>query len=350
LAAAGRVEILPGATNRETTVRLAARSGRFMVVDLGHQSIQGRLVDLERSASFDVAVPLRAGKHHSQDLATVGRIVSALTEAADVGLDDVTGIGATFHAPLDADGVVSQSSIMPDWAGINPAEKLSSYLGKEITVENDANAAALAEWAWGAGRGSRCFVYAKTSRGIGAGVVLDGDIFRGATGTAGEIGHLVVDSRGPLCNCGNRGCLSAVASGHALLAQFQTLNDRPKDLHDLVDRAIDHDPVASRVLAEAGRHLGVALAHVISVLGPDRIVIGGELARAGAIHLGAVTGVIEERTVRFGSVATEIVRARLEDSPSVLGGLISVMRANQREMSAVPPWFSESNRISIKQE
>jgi predicted NBD/HSP70 family sugar kinase len=344
LAETGRLEILPGPTKRDTTIKLVANSGRYIVLDLGHRSVHGRLVDFSRKASYDLAETITGGQHHAHDLAAIGRVVNGLTKQAGIELEAVDNVVVTLHAPIDAGGIVSPSSITPDWAGLNPREIISSYLDKDVIVENDANAAAIAEWAWGAGRGSNCFVYVKTSQGVGAGIVLNGQVFRGATGIAGEIGHIVVEPHGPLCNCGNRGCLSAVASGQAILAQFDLIHDAPSSLHELVDRALANNPVASRVIAEAGHHLGVALAHVIAILGPDRVAIGGEFARVGKPHLDAIQATVAERTVQAVSVATTITHGLIEDSPSLMGGLLLAMRTKNQALSVIPDWIGQGGK------
>ncbi|MDR0435961.1 MAG: ROK family transcriptional regulator [Propionibacteriaceae bacterium] len=343
LEAAGKVEILPGPNRRDCAVRLVANTGRYIALDLGHELVRGMFVDLERKVSYRLAESITGSHHHTGDLAAIGKVVDGLCALSGVSLGDMTSIAVTLHAPIDWAGIVSPSTIMPNWTGLVPTEVISSYLGKDVVVENDANAAAIAEWAWGAGRGSKCFMYVKTSQGVGAGIVMSGSVMRGATGVAGEIGHIVVEPHGPLCNCGNRGCLSAVASGQALLAQFDRINDAPESLHDLVDQALADNPVASRVITEAGHHLGTVLAHVIAILGPDRVAIGGELARAGKLHLDAVKSTVIERIVHTISTGTILVHGSIDDSPSLMGGLLLAMRADGQAMSVIPDWILQQS-------
>jgi predicted NBD/HSP70 family sugar kinase len=138
----------------------------------------------------------------------------------EVGADPgrVTGVGMGVPGPLRRDsGEIGDSAILPGWIGARPEELMEADLGRTVRVENDANLGALAEIVWGAGRGRSDVVYVKVATGVGAGLVLNGRLYQGAGGTAGEIDHVTIDERGPVCRCGNRGCLEAFAGAEAVL-------------------------------------------------------------------------------------------------------------------------------------
>ena len=151
-----------------------------------------------------------------------------------------------------------------------------------VTVENTANLGALGELRSGALQGVDNGVFVKLSYGVGAGLILGGELFRGSTGTAGEMGHLTIDEDGPVCRCGNRGCLETYIGSHALLDALRTTHER-LTLRDLVTHALDGDVGCRRVLQDAGRHLGVALAGLVNLVNPSVVVLGGELAAVGEV-------------------------------------------------------------------
>ncbi|HAF70918.1 MAG: Glucokinase [Acetothermia bacterium 64_32] len=200
-------------------------------------------------------------------------------------------VGVSFGGPVQAEeGRVVLSHHVPGWEGFPLAGWLEERFGAPAVVENDANSGALGEWAFGAGRGTKSFLYVTVSTGIGGGWILNGEIYHGADGLAGEIGHLLIDLEGPVCTCGRRGCLEAIASGPAiarrarelLASERSVLQDLPEITAREVARAANAgDPVAERVLRGAAQALGRALAQAITLVNPGRIAIGGGVARSG---------------------------------------------------------------------
>ena len=154
-----------------------------------------------------------------------------------------------------------------------------------VIADNDANLGALAELTWGAARGFSDVIYIKVASGVGAGLVVNGELYRGAAGTAGEIGHMTLDERGAVCRCGNRGCLETIVGGEALLRLLGPTHGPDLTLPEMVRRALDGDPASRRVVVDAGRSLGIAVASLCNLLAPAAVVIGGELATAGDLLL-----------------------------------------------------------------
>ncbi|MGY4706574.1 ROK family protein [Candidatus Bipolaricaulota sp. J31] len=264
------------------------------------------------------------------------KIILSLAEEV-LGEARPAAIGVSFGGPVRReDGIVLLSHHVPDWEDFPLAEWLRERFDAPAAVENDANAAAFGEWRYGVGRGTRTFLYVTVSTGIGGGIVIGGEIYRGADDLAGEIGHTVVDPDGPRCTCGRRGCLEAMASGPAIAARARELlasRHRPaegKTLMGLVDGDLDRitarevalaaergDPLAAEILREAGEALGFGLAQAITLLNPERVALGGGVVKAGEPFLRHVREAA--KTWAFPGARVEIVVAELGDDAPLWG-------------------------------
>jgi len=251
------------------------------------------------------------------------------------------GIGISCGGPLDTGtGIVYSPPNLPGWEGI-PVRSMfeEAFPGVRVVIENDANATALAEWTWGAGRGTRHMVYLTQGTGIGGGLILDGRLYRGANDLAGEVGHQTILPEGPLCGCGKRGCLEALASGPSIarLAReslhygrgrrlVQAAGGRPADItaKHVVEVAREGDPFACSILAEAGTYMGIGLANIIQILNPERIVLGTIAVHAGGLILEPIRKAVEERAWARARAVCEIVPAALGDRAQDLAGIALV--------------------------
>jgi len=214
---------------------------------------------------------------------------------------------------------------MPAWAEHAPGLELAARLGLPVAVDNDANFGALGEYVWGAGRGCPVLVYVKIATGIGAGIVIGGQLFRGSAGTAGELGHVTLDARGPVCRCGNRGCVELSAGGRALLEHARLTYSDLHTVEDLVQRAEDGDPSCRRLLVDGGTQLGIALGGLVNLVNPDRIVLGGELGTATAIMLDPLRRGLADTGMPAAVNAVQVIQAALGDRASALGGVAAVL-------------------------
>ena len=250
-------------------------------------------------------------------------------------------IGVSFGGPVDATrGLVRLSHHVPGWEDIPLRDQLQVEYGVPAAVDNDANVAALGEWRFGAGRGSASLLYVTISTGIGGGWVLGGRIWGGADGMAGEIGHMIVRPGGAPCACGRRGCAEAEASGWAIAAKARTrLTDEGRTTNDEGDRLLTladgraeavtaqmvaqaaeaGDALAQAILDEAARTLGAGLGAAISLMNPERIVLGGGVTKAGARWWRTVRE--EARATAFAQSRTEIVPAFLGDDAPLWGAI-----------------------------
>jgi predicted NBD/HSP70 family sugar kinase len=248
----------------------------------------------------------------------------------------VTGVGMGLPGPLRRDtGEIGDSAILPGWIGAKPEEMMSEELGLAVRVENDANLGALAEIVWGGGRGCAELLYVKVASGVGAGLVLNGRLYEGHAGTAGEIGHVTVDESGPVCRCGNRGCLEVFAGAEAVLEPLRRRHGRRISLRQVIALAHEGDLGCRRVIGDAGRSLGLVIAGTCNLLAPERVIVGGELAAAGEILLEPLRAVVR-RSAIASLRATPVLEGVLGDRAEVLGAVALVLRESRRYVAEPP--------------
>ena len=253
-------------------------------VELGNGHLSLALATLSGRVVEFVRRPLVLGADSSTTLDLVDSLLNDILSSVRASRSDLVRGGVAVPAPLDIHGVLSSSPlIFPAWAGVNIADVFTERFGIPFTADNDANLGALADYLWGAGQGSHSMVFVGMNYGFGAGIVLEGVLFHGATGVSGEIGHTTVDENGDFCQCGNRGCLNTVASINRALELLAPIHPEIDSTEKLLDAAADGLPPAIRVLTDMGRASGVAIANVVNLLNPEVIVVGGDLARAGGI-------------------------------------------------------------------
>jgi glucokinase len=240
----------------------------------------------------------------------------------------------TAPGTVDFDrGILHQPPNLPGWDAVPLGRLLGERLERPVFVENDANAAAYGEWRYGAAVGLRHLIYLTVSTGIGAGLILNGQMYRGADGAAGELGHTTVDVNGPPHNCGMVGCVEVLASGTAIgrMAHDAVAAGRSSVLARLaaqsgeltaieVDHAADDgDPVAQEILARASHYLGVGLANYINIFNPEAIVIGGGVTRIGRQLLDPSFALAKSRAFRLPAERVRLLLAALDGRAEVLG-------------------------------
>ncbi len=316
-------------------VRLTPVAGLAVGVDVGRTHLRVAVADLGHQVLGESSIRLEYGCPAGQALDTAADLVHTALSAAGAGLPDVVGVGLGLPAPLDQrSGTISWSSILPEWAGLAAGDELAARLGRPVVVDNDANLGALAEALWGAGRGVDTLAYLKVATGIGAGLVLDGRLFRGVSGQAGEIGHFTLDEHGDVCRCGNRGCLELVAGGAALVAALRRTHGELESVEDVVALAAKGDAAARRMIADAGAHLGVAAGGLVNLVNPGLLIVGGELGRAGDLLLDPLRLALRRSAVRPAADAVEVVGSELDDRSEVLGAVAVVLRELDRARPA----------------
>jgi glucokinase len=304
-------------------------------IDLGGTKTSIALVD----RSGEITVQHCQETHATEGPeAVIGRMLDAARRVmaqAEVTPTQVAAVGIGAPGPLDIEtGIVMTPPNLPHWDRVPLKQLIEDGLGITAFVENDANAAALGEHRFGAGRGTEHMLYVTVSTGIGGGLILDGKLYHGASGMAGEIGHTTIIPYGPLCGCGNRGCLESLASGTAIARRARecvtrgvpTLmaklagGDLGRITAKLVAEAAGQgDAEARDILAEAMNYLGIGVANLVNLFNPQLIVIGGGLTNIGETLFGPVRRAIERRAFPTSVRAVRVVRAALGDSAGVLG-------------------------------
>lgn len=231
------------------------------------------------------------------------------------------GAGMAVPSPVDpARPDHLNDVVVPSWKGINVGEALRKRFRVPVLIDNDANLGALAERWWGAGRDVDDFAYIKLATGIGAGFFVDGKVYRGASGIAGEVGHLSIDPHGQPCGCGLRGCLVTMVGAPALLARArELLAEHPESvlagrdfgITSLEDAALAGDALALQVVREAAEHLGVGVAGLLNLLNPAVVIVGGGLARLGELLLEPLRQTVRTRTLATSMAGSSIVTSQL---------------------------------------
>jgi predicted NBD/HSP70 family sugar kinase len=292
-------------------------------IDFGHSHVHVAVAGLDHIALAERRSDLDVDHSATGAFEMSVQLVDAVL--ADVGLErkHVLAAGIGIPGPFDRTrGVVGSTTILPDWVGLRVADEMEARLGIPVEVENDANLGALAELAWGAGRGCSNFAYIKAATGIGAGIVLEGRLLRGVTGTAGEIGHITLDERGALCYCGSRGCLETVASGPAIVRLVGRGADRSIALPEVIEMALAGNLPCRRAIADAGREIGIAVAGLCNLINPERVIVGGLLSRAGDVLLAPLRESIRRQSIQAAADGVEVLPAHFVERSELLGCLV----------------------------
>ncbi|MEO6711832.1 MAG: ROK family transcriptional regulator [Mycobacteriales bacterium] len=310
-------------------------AGAAVGVDFGHRHVRVAVANLAHVvlAERAHAVDVKGDPHELMTLAA--RIVVEVLAEAGVEHSRVLGVGVGLPGPIDRErGMVGSASILPAWADIPAAAEMSRLLGLPVELDNDSNLGALAEAVRGAGQGCSHVAYVKAATGICVGLVIDGQLYRGADGTAGELGHIVVAESGPMCYCGNRGCLETLVGGPAITELLRHAHGEQLDLDAILRKAADGDLACQRALADVGRQMGKAIAIYCNLVNPRRVVIGGTLSLAGELLLAPLRDSMRQHTLQLSTRTVDVVPAELGDRAEVLGALTMILRAADGELAS----------------
>ena len=309
-----------------------ASAGVAVGIDFDHHHLRVAVSDLSSRILAESEQRLDTDHRAHEGLDAAAALVRRLLAEAGVDLARVIGAGMCLPGPIHRPtGVVGSTAILPGWAGLAAAEEMRRRLDLPILVDNDANLAALAEAAFGAGRGAKDLIYLMISSGIGAGLVLNGRLYRGAEGLAGELGHVLVDADGPVCRCGNRGCLETVAGTDALADLLRRSHGDDLDGRTIVRLAREGDLGCRRVLTDAGRAIGRAAAMLVNVLNPELLIVGGDLSDAGELLLDGVRESLGRAALPTAAQAATVVAGSLGDRAEVLGAIALVLSEAERD-------------------
>ena len=254
--------------------------------------------------------------------AAMGRTREMLREAARRAGAAFDGIGIASSGPVDPNtGILGDVGTLPGWRGGNLAAELAGVFGVPAAVENDADGAALGEARWGVGAHSNRFLYVTVSTGIGGGIVLGGELYRGVEGAHPEVGHQTIDPSGPLCYCRARGCWESLASGTAMEAWVR--EQRPEGARlapaEICRLAAEGDELAGRAVEREGYYLGLGLANLVTLFAPDTIALGGGMMKSAHLFLDRARVVVLELCTQVPAAKTRITTAALGTNAGLAG-------------------------------
>lgn len=325
LDAADAVELSPSIRNGRRAVLVSLATGNHLLAGIafGDRDVRVAIATGPRDVVGRQRMPLPADHNADEGMERASRLLYDLIEKSGKTMADVKAVGVGVPAPVDSvTGQVGSQSIMPGWGGVDVAVEMRSRVGAPVAIDNTANLGALGELRCGALQGVQDGVYLKLSHGVGAGLILGGEVFRGSAGTAGEIGHLTIDEHGPVCRCGNRGCLETFIGGQALVEALSHSHGH-LTLRDVIAKAMEGDPGCRRVLGDAGRHLGVAVAGLVNLLNPEVVVLGGRLAEVGEIIAAPMRVAIERSAIPSAAASLVVRQTELGTDADVVGAIVA---------------------------
>ena len=292
-------------------------------VDIGGTKIAVGIVDDQGQVISRLETPTSAECGYA---AALKRTIELLRDAAHTANCEITGIGIGSTGPIDPiTGMIGNVNHFPRWEGENPVCDLESRFHVPVAMENDADAAALGEAGWGAGKNKSRLIYITVGTGIGAGTILDGHLYRGVAGAHPEIGHHFIDPSGPSCACGYRGCWESLAAGPAMVNWIRSAAP-PNYPHfrDLTgkrvcDLARQGDVWARKAVERETYYLGLGMANLVSMFCPDAIVLGGSVMKSSDLFLEGIRKMIRDSCTLVPWQKTELALASLGDDANLIG-------------------------------
>lgn len=301
-----------------------------LAIDIGGTKLAAGIVDAGGAILARGEVPTLASEGPERVLHRIVRLAEDVLGKPGVSAHAIHRIGIGCAGPVDRQaGLILNPPNLPGWIRVPLVERIEKALRRPAVLENDANAAALGEFRYGAGKGASSLVYLTVSTGIGGGIILDGRIWHGLKDGAGEVGHMTLVPDGPICGCGNRGCLEALASGPSIArrAREALATGRPSRLReagdftaaDVVRLAHEGDALAAEVWEETVKYLGLGVAAIVTILAPERVVIGGGVTRAGDLLFGPLRREVRRRVKLVAVESIPILPAALGPDVGILG-------------------------------
>ena len=292
-------------------------------VDIGGTKIAVGIVDEQGCVLSRLESPTDAKRGFPNALDRIGKMLRQCAQEAGV---EISGIGIGSTGPVyPRTGTFGDISFLPGWEGANIVRPLREGFKVLVAMENDADAAALAEASWGAGKNKRRLIYITVGTGIGAALVLDGKLYRGVDDAHPEMGHHVIDPSGPLCSCGFKGCWESLAAGPAMVGWLlgQVPLDYPHRANLTAKRicelALEGDKLASRAVERETYYLGLGLANLTTLFAPDSIVLGGSVMKSASLFLEGIRELIRRSCRYVPFEKTELVLASLGQDTNLIG-------------------------------
>ncbi|AEF16133.1 glucokinase, ROK family [Thermoanaerobacterium xylanolyticum LX-11] len=308
-------------------------------VDLGGTKINTGIMDVDGNILCNVKIPTEADKGPQHVINNIKISIIESLNKLNIDVSQIEGIGIGAPGPLNADrGVVECPPNLPGWIDIPLVDILKRDFDTEIKLNNDANAAALAEYLFGAGQGINNIVYMTVSTGIGGGAIIDGKLYNGANSNAAEIGHHTINFDGPRwCNCGNPGCLESYASGTSLVkfakkhiesGRDTILKDKPSGelkAEDIFDAAKSGDKLALELIENEAFYLGIGIVNIMAFYNPEIIIIGGGLSSQWDVLYDKMMKTVDERALKPNRQICKVVKAKLGGNVGLIGAASLVL-------------------------
>jgi glucokinase len=309
-----------------------------LAIDIGGTKTAAALISPDNRVTDKAHSPTPVSEGPQPVINRIFSMIDRFLSQGNTGPAQLHGIAIAAAGAIDTDkGLITSSPNLPGWVNIPLRDMARKRYGINTCLLNDANAAALAEHRLGAGRGTNNLIYLTVSTGIGGGIIVNGELYSGASGGAGEIGHMTIDASGPECSCGNRGCLEVLASGKAVAgeAKRRIKEGGRSRLTDIVSgdmesitaekvalAAGEGDRLAMDVISRAAGYLGVGMVNLANIFNPEMIVVGGGLSKMGELLLAPAREVVKQRAFPLCAGAVRIVAAELGDDSGLLGAAI----------------------------
>ena len=327
---------------RSPLLGIPSSAGLIAAVDIGATSIDVALTTLGGELLAHRGEPADVREGPGPILDRVKVLLHELLDEWAANRRDVLAIGVGVPGPVEqASGLLTVPPIMPGWDRFPIRGAFAGEYGAPVFIDNDVNVMALGEHWGGVARGVDDVIFVKIGTGIGSGIIIDGRLHRGTQGSAGDFGHICVDPEGPLCSCGNSGCLEAIAAAPAIVVQAERCarqGESPRlmallhekgelSMTDVGEAARRGDPCALTIIRTSGRLIGQTLASAVNVLNPSMIVIGGGVSRVGNALLAEVRSAVYQRSLPLATRNLPIVMSELDDVAGLVG--TSVMAAGE---------------------
>ncbi len=308
-------------------------------IDVGGTNVKIALVDDSGKIIYSNSVPTRAEMGYEYTVNNIKQAIYDLMKETKLTAKDIEGIGFGFPGQVDyKSGIVRLAPNIPGWVEVPIAKMIEDEFHIPTRVDNDVRCAALGELKYGAGKGCENLICITVGTGIGSGLIVNGKLVRGASNAAGEIGHIKLQIHdGPICGCGDTGCMEAFASGPAIVAMAEEyiLGGKSTKYREMAnggditpfivaEAAKAGDPVARRIFSRIGEYIGIGMASVVNLLNPEKIIIGGGVADAGDILLEPLKETLKKRAMKIAGETVEVVPAQLGNTAGVIGASLLI--------------------------
>ncbi|SMC28922.1 glucokinase [Clostridium acidisoli DSM 12555] len=309
-------------------------------IDLGGTKISGALANLSGDIISKYVLPTNASEGEESVLKRIFTVIEKVLEDGKKSSEEIKAIGIGSPGPLDVKkGIVISTPNLP-FENFELVKPISERFNIATYLDNDANVAAIGEHIFGAGKGTENMVFVTVSTGVGGGAILNGRIYRGSTCNALEIGHTTIEKNGPRCNCGNYGCVEALASGTAIGKRAKEAVQRGEETslknykevssYEVFKEAEKGDKVASEILDSCLNYLGICIANIIASFDPEMVIIGGGVTNGGSIVFEKVREVVKERCFDSMANSCKIAPAGLGTDAGVIGAVALAITESDR--------------------